>query len=538
MGSNITKVYLLNVPIEADYKHTLYFDNASSQQSYFQSKVVGTLQFNNFSYQRKDNIIRVPREIDSLYNVNYVMYQNSNYSNKWFYAFVKDMEYISDGRTDLHIETDVIQTWLFDYSFKTSFIEREHVNNDTVGLHTIPEDLEHGEYICNQHVIDDTMDNISTELVYILSCSVDLGEYVNDPTSYNSDNPIPPSPIRKYNGIISGTSYYPALAQNTIKAFLDGLTRCGQIDAVNGLFMAPAICVGTLQNDYSIEEKNTPYTYTNTILKQTTLNGYTPRNKKLLTREYNYLLVSNNNGTSSVMNYEDFTNSCTFKIDLSVTPGCSIRMIPTNYKGVAENDEYGINMGKLPICSYPVDMYTNWLTQNSINVGGMTITSDDINVGSSVFNGILSSVSSVATGNYLSTANSVGNGLANIGNAMITKKQHQLIPPEARGNLNSGDVITSSGKNNFHFYKMSIKQEYAKIIDSYFDMYGYKVNEVKIPNSNHRENYWFTKTIDCNIVGNLPQNDILKIKSIYNNGITFWKNASNIKNYNVSNNIV
>ena len=30
---------------------------------------------------------------------------------------------------------------------KESFIEREHVNDDTIGLHTIPENLETGDYI-------------------------------------------------------------------------------------------------------------------------------------------------------------------------------------------------------------------------------------------------------------------------------------------------------------------------------------------------------------------------------------------------------
>ena len=79
---NISKVYLLDVPLENDYKNTLYFANASSQQSYFQNNIVKS--YTDFSYQRKDNIIRVPEQYDQVYNCNYVMYQNSYYSNKWF----------------------------------------------------------------------------------------------------------------------------------------------------------------------------------------------------------------------------------------------------------------------------------------------------------------------------------------------------------------------------------------------------------------------------------------------------------------------
>ena len=67
---NISKVYLLDVPLENDYKNTLYFTNASSQQSYFQNNIVKS--YTDFSYQRKDNIIRVPEQYDQVYNCNYV----------------------------------------------------------------------------------------------------------------------------------------------------------------------------------------------------------------------------------------------------------------------------------------------------------------------------------------------------------------------------------------------------------------------------------------------------------------------------------
>lgn len=59
------------------------------------------------------------------------------------------MEYVNDTMTHVYIETDVFQTWQFDFIYKRSFIEREHVNDDTVGINTVPENLETGEYITN-----------------------------------------------------------------------------------------------------------------------------------------------------------------------------------------------------------------------------------------------------------------------------------------------------------------------------------------------------------------------------------------------------
>lgn len=69
---------------------------------------------------------------DELIKYNYCMYQNKNYSNKWFYAFITGMRYVNDNTTFINIQTDVWQTWQFDLVFKRSFVEREmiDVSND------------------------------------------------------------------------------------------------------------------------------------------------------------------------------------------------------------------------------------------------------------------------------------------------------------------------------------------------------------------------------------------------------------------------
>ena len=92
------------------------------------------------------------------------------------------------------------------------------------------------------------------------------------------------------------------------------------------------------------------------------------------------------------------------------------------------------------------------------------------------------------------------------------------------------------GRNGFSFYKMSIKKEYAKIIDDFFSMFGYKVNEVKIPNVTGRQNWNYVKTIDANILGDIPQEDMQKLKDIFNSGVTFWHNPNTFLDYSQSNN--
>ena len=569
MAKNLTEVRLLAVPLENDYLHTLYFSSKSDQETYFKSKQISGGLMDNCTYQRKDHYIRFNKQMDSILKCNYVMYKNPAYSDKWFYAFVTKMEYIDDGRTDIYIETDVIQTWMFDYTVKPSFVEREHCSNDTVGLHTIPEGLETGEYITNKVMYND----LPLECGVILACTLDLNTYRSD--SDKADNS---KNTTIYNGIVSGNVYYyfdlddsqlPVIVDGTemdcpsgigaLNYVLWALAESGQSDAVNSIFITPKnlielndtwgfLQVGagdlpavlrTVKNSWGSELKNWVFDDGSSIPKPTKINGYTPRNKKLLTYPYSYLYVDNNAGANSIYNYELFdTDVCNFGVTFAITPGGSMRLIPQFYKGVALNYSEGLNGGKYPICSWNSDVYTNWLTQNSVNIGvqyasaGLSIAGG---IASMVFSGGLSSGGSMGLiAGGLSTLSGVNQVASTVGEVY----SHSKVPPQSEGNINAGDVTYSYGELTFTAYDMSIKKEYAQIIDGYFDMYGYKTNLVKTPAKNHRKNYWYTKTIDCNIDGAIPMDDLRKIKDCYNNGITFWKSADNIGNYSVDNSIV
>ena len=122
-----TNLYLLKLPLELNNRNQLTWNSKEEQYNYFSS--LQKLEVNNFTYQRKDSTIRYSANIDSILNYNYVMYQNENYTDKWFYAYIEEMRYINDSMTEIIIKTDVFQTWLFDMEFKDSFVEREHVSD-------------------------------------------------------------------------------------------------------------------------------------------------------------------------------------------------------------------------------------------------------------------------------------------------------------------------------------------------------------------------------------------------------------------------
>lgn len=534
---NITEVRLLSVPLENDYKHTFHFNNLEAQTEYFlgRTKWFGS----NFSYQRKDNYIAYPRHFDSLRGVNYVMYKNKAYGDKWFYAFITDMKYINDERTDIYIQTDVIQTWLFDYTIKPSFVEREHVDNDTVGLHTVPEQLETGDYVI-------LAKNKNASLNYhslIMAVTVDLNSegFANASGEY-------------YNGVYSGLKYYKVTGEEANKA-IKALADAGKSDAIVAIFICPSLYIDSAYpednpNGYAEVKANLNVVrkdWNPSILgveeeenyKVKALNGYVPKNKKLLTYPYTYLLMSNNSGGSAIYKYELFNNPdnadlCAFYIYASLTPGMSVYISPRYYNGVDINSLEGLTLGKYPTCAWNTDVYTNWLTQNAVNI--------PISIASAVVNAGVGAIGSIGTMGLtplgvMGATGSVIGGVQSVLSTVGEIYQHSLIPPQAEGNINSGDVMFSSGCLTFTAYQMSIKKEYAMIIDEYFTMYGYKVNRVKVPSVGHRENFWYTKTIDVNIDGAIPNDDMQKIKDCYNRGITFWYNPSYIGNYNVSNEI-
>lgn len=310
-----TLIRLLKIPFLMDNKNQLTFSNLEAQTNYFLGRDYVEVDETEYTYQRKDNIIRFPAHLDDIIDYNYVMYKNNNYSDKWFYAFITNMTYENDGLTNISIETDVFQTWQFDIQYKKCFVEREHVNDDTVGLHTVPENLETGEYICNEHYKDQTMDNYASDLCYVMAST-------SEPIAGEAKDTVAGS--KKYNGIYTGLTYYEYETSGAIDILLEVFAEYAKTQAINGIFMAPKWLAPLKQGGLyrEVAESSVPNNFNINVPKQNTLNGYSPKNNKLKCFPFNYLLVSNNIGQNSIMHYEKFSNNqnATFNVKGVLNP--------------------------------------------------------------------------------------------------------------------------------------------------------------------------------------------------------------------------
>lgn len=218
--------------------------------------------------------------------------------------------------------------------------------------------------------------------------------------------------------------------------------------------------------------------------------------------------------------------------------GCSIGITPNYYDGNTVSNNHTLSLGKFPICNFLNDAYKNWLAQNSLNVLGATITTDDMNVLNNIINGVVSTSIAIGSGNIAGAGLTVVGSVEGVISSLIQKNAHEMIPSTVRGQLNLGDLNNASGNNTFHFYKMTIKQEYAKIIDEFFSMYGYKINLVKIPSLFGRSNWNYLKTKNVNLVGNIPQKDLEELKEMFNRGVTIWHSANTFLDYSQNNTII
>ena len=533
-----TDIILYKSDLELDNTNQLKFNTWNDQWAYFSN--LPHIYLDNATYQRKEGVIRFSSKdisYDELIRYNYVSYKNEAYANKTFFAYVKNMRYVNDGLTEIEIETDPFQTWQFDLIYRKCFVEREHVRDDSVGKHTVPEGLETGEYI-DQNVSNDEQHSFNffkdTHTAPLVVVSV----------TQTGISAIDTGTGREYNGIYSGLINITFPSPTNAEIFMLYLDSKFSESPVVSVFYAPVELAYPNMPSTNIWDTYTdpdnpmlsflykvvPETYEVGYLKTATLNktnyldsNYIPRNKKLLTYPYKYFLVDNNAGQCYEYKYEYFSdNNCRFQINGSLSVGCSIKIYPINYnKKSGLNLLYGVDSSKLPTCAWINDAYTNYLTANAVNIG-VTLAAE---------------VGTTALGAYSGNAVATGGGIIGIANTIGSLYEKSKMPLQAHNGVNQGDIAFST-RLSFTVYRKSIKEEMAKICDGYFDMFGYKVNELKVPEIHSRRNWNYIKTIDCNFSGDIPGNDLVKLREMFNNGLTLWHDPKTFLDYSQTNNII
>lgn len=490
---------LKNAPLDNTYRNTIYFADASAQASYFSGLAKYT--YVNTTYQRLNGSVRVETQSDNLYDCNYIMFQNGAYGNKWFYAFVTHVLYVNDNCTELSFEVDIMQTWFFDYTVNPSFVEREHGVSDNVGDNLVPENFELGEYIGH--------DFMGTNRIYPLKIVI----------ASTFDTALESHYGTSYGGIFSGLVFNVFDEWQGAHLFIYQATEANKSAGIVACFMMPEafiVAPGASVNSYPV----------NFDKWLTDIDGYIPKNKKLFTHPYNFLYCTNLAGNSAEFKYEYFSGpTCSFTItgDMSCNPQTMI--YPTNYKGLPSNYNEKMILDGFPQCPFTTDTFKAWLAQNANSLG--------ISMLGSAFTAAMGAATMYSSGGTVG-APQVMTGVMGVAGTVAKVLDTSSLPPQAHGSPGTS-AATALGIKDFAFIHMTIRAEFAKIIDDFFSCYGYATHRVKVPNRSSRPAWNYVKTQNVSLTGSVPAADMARLRQIYDNGVTFWRNGANVGNYNLNN---
>lgn len=563
------------VPFDNSYRHTMTFDSASAQRSYFASVCPQSLSRSDYTYVRINNSIRVPFNAEELYTYNYVMYQNANYGTKWFYAFIVGVNYLNKSTTELVLQLDVMQTWYFDYTLTQGFVEREHVSDDAIGAHTVAEPSMQLLYQSQNRFSDGDLSDR-----YLVVQTNAWPNYESD----DDDDPHGSHPVSGglYNAVFSGGKYYAWHGfelddagydvgdtwKTSVKRWLRHMNSCGAAQSISAMFMYPVKLSPARGEDYGLEEFTNAMSYTVAVQAPTSLGGYVPRNNKLLTFPYVYCLIDDNNGNSTQLRYEfwdsgedsEGNSGRILSVQSSLDPTATCIVAPQHYDGVENNVTEAFRFPLTVNCSWVYSAYQTWLAQNALSnvlsiakgalmlgipaAMGLAGAAGALGFGAAAVAGGAATLAegaayvagegSLAAGGVGGAASALAGGSSLLGTVGEFDRMSKV--PDSQMGAASGNTLYANQYNTYNVAQMVIRPEYARMVDEFFDMYGYEVDRVKVPNRTGRPSWNYVKMRNSCHRGNVPAQDMALINSIYDAGITFW-HTPDIGNYSLDNSL-
>lgn len=507
---NSTIKFIKNVPLDLTYDHTIYWNNKNDQLNYFNSKVAYT--FDRQSYQRANSgTMKVEIAPEKLYDCNYLMFQNTSFGNKWFYAFIASAEYVNNNVSIVKYVIDIMQTWHFNYELGQTYVERQHTITDNPGESRTDEGFTVNTYVANAATA------VKADEVYTYCAS-------------NTSDGGAPAPK-----IIDGmpTNLYFSANKNheTIIRELQDYNNNGFADSIISAY----ISTGSETRKVKAPARGQ------------TVDGYKPKNKKLLTFPYVKITAISPNCSKLDYTYEDSGNTeePVFNYQSIQFPTPAWILYPEEYRNISNDVADGLTDTTATTIGVSGDAFKAYTAQATSYGARVTIKEKvkgflDKNIPGSTLNEGFSelvsgvagfigyagnSIKSLAKGDPSTLVTSIGQGIH------AASEPDQVLSAASA----SGLTFRLGLLGEYRLLKESLIFEQAKMIDDYFTRFGYAIKKTQIPNRNARPHWTYVKTIGCVIKGSCPADVEGAICSIYDNGITFWNNPDEIGDYSLDN---
>ena len=519
------------VPWDDTYEHVRLYESQNELLTHLENWRVATST--DVSSQMSpirvgEQVVKVPYTEMSMLEINYLAFRNNiteSTQNPWVFCFVTSVEWRSEKTTLIRFKLDIFQNNWYKLTLKPCYIEYQHIpkSDDVIGANQIPVNIETGESI------------VAYTKTYSLS-NMDICVYVTQGTT---GQPFDGDVV---NGVYRTGSlgHYSTDQVDTVNELINAYNDQGMIDSVIAMFMAPQLCINAVKND-NTNKDTTEFPLTTSEL----FDGYTPKNNKLYSYPFCYALVDNNEGQANVYRFELSNNSdktLDFKLTGAMCTLPQVMLTPANYKGVSNLYSENLIISGFPLCAYQSDTFKAWIAQNkgALAVQGANIVLDTLtapfNVAATALSGgMVAGKAGAIAGGLSSGISSVTSPIMNTMSLIGQLRDKSIIPPTVHGKSLSENVNVATGITGFNFYAMCCRREFAEIADSFFEVYGYPQNKVDTPNITSRSSWNYLKTTNCGFTGNVDLDQLKQIRSMCDNGVTFW-HTDDVGNYNLTNN--
>lgn len=584
-------ILLSNVPING-YKEQLTFLSATEQANYFLGFAKHT--FNNFSYQRKGRYIAVPGNAETFQDINYVMYQNNNYSGKWFYAFVHSVRYVSAETAHVYIEPDSYQTWMFNIRWQPSYIVRCHQqefqSNGRPVVNTIPEGLDFGgDYV----PVYKNTPGVMSGYAFLIATSIRLDA---DPGSAESPK-IPASHGQTFDRSPSMLTYYVVDGETSpLPAILERFeNRPWILQGIQYIQWIPGTALSSenydlievwMSEDASVDpDAPVPISLTIKRLKNNTIIGTIQSSvtdwmshfpsyptSKLYLFPYSFIEMTMNTGATIIIKPELLTgDNFSFKVLFYLGANSRIVAFPMLYTEDVANLQNALVLSDFPRYPVQINEYLLQMANNANSIettrsileqnrdrqrvqSNLNMTANAIGAGTNVLGAVGGIASAIATGGL-----TIGGAIASVGSAVQSvanlerqsyaeetaqistenkireynaKLQDAEMTPPGTIGLSGGQTFNVKfGYNDVTFIWKTIRPEYAKILIQYFERYGYLRHRIEVPDLLSRTRFNYIQCVDPYIYGDIPGEDLNVIKAMFSAGVTLWHDKTRIGQY-------
>lgn len=487
------------IKMDKGYKNVLRY-STDSMLELLRSESHLVSSSNNYSFIRKNGTINTDFTYHQCLQSNYIAFQNPDYSDMWFFAWIDDVIYRSDRCTELRYTVDVFSTWWDYWTRATCFVEREHPVNDSFGANNLPEPISVDDYIVQE---SNNLSVAPNKICFLFSEAKrqkedGTFEYISPYEAYRGGTPfvgnLPmtlwrvPAPLTQ-SGATELIQYYSDYVKD------------GKAGDLVGIF--------TYNDNTGITDGVNKYHLTN-------IGGYVPKYAKTLQYPFTKITLSNQQGSSVELRAEDFDGNVRFKIaSTNNYKGQSI-CYPVQYKGIERNTDFGLLIDNYPTIPMTVDSFATYLAQNSTNIA------------LSAVSGAVGTITSIATGNPLASVAGIGSMINTFGNIATARTK-----PDSITGMSSGNLINMLLENFYFLIEFNTcKRDIAEIADSFFDMYGYTTNRVKTPNLDSSGHNYVKISSDSNIgYGSVPSMYMDIINNAFRSGVTLWDSHDELGNY-------